>query len=50
VTRFAHTNLVARDWKALAAFYADVIGCEPLPPERESRSSATTLRRTVRSP
>lgn len=33
-TRFAHVNLVARDWRALAGFYMDVFGCEPVPPER----------------
>jgi len=32
--RFAHTNLVARDWRRLAAFYQRVLGCLPLPPER----------------
>jgi catechol 2,3-dioxygenase-like lactoylglutathione lyase family enzyme len=34
VIRYAHTNLVARDWRALAAFYCDVFGCTPRPPER----------------
>lgn len=33
--RYAHTSLVARDWRALAAFYATVFGCEPVPPERD---------------
>ena len=33
--RFAHTNLVAKDWKSLAQFYQDVFGCEPVPPERD---------------
>jgi glyoxylase I family protein len=32
---YAHTNLVARDWTRLAAFYQDVFGCEPVPPERD---------------
>jgi len=32
--RYAHTNLVARDWRALARFYAEVFGCTPVPPER----------------
>ena len=32
--RYVHTNLVARDWKALAAFYERVLGCVPVPPER----------------
>ena len=31
---YAHTNLVARDWRTLAAFYEEVFGCEPVPPER----------------
>ena len=33
--RFAHTNLIARDWRALAAFYERVFGCVPVPPERD---------------
>jgi len=32
--RYTHTNLVARDWKRLAAFYERVFGCVPVPPER----------------
>ena len=32
---YAHTNLIAEDWRALAAFYVEVFGCEPLPPERD---------------
>ena len=32
--RYVHTNLVARDWRRLAAFYQDVLGCIPMPPER----------------
>lgn len=32
---FTHINLVARDWKRLAAFYQDLFGCEPVPPERD---------------
>jgi catechol 2,3-dioxygenase-like lactoylglutathione lyase family enzyme len=32
--RYGHTNLVARDWRALAAFYERVFGCVPVPPER----------------
>jgi catechol 2,3-dioxygenase-like lactoylglutathione lyase family enzyme len=34
-TRFGHVNLVARDWRALAAFYEDVFGCEPVGAERD---------------
>ena len=33
--RYAHTNLIAADWKRLAAFYRDVLGCVPVPPERD---------------
>lgn len=32
---YLHTNIIARDWRALAAFYADVFGCSPVPPERD---------------
>lgn len=33
--RYVHTNLIARDWRALAGFYQRVFGCEPVGPERE---------------
>jgi predicted enzyme related to lactoylglutathione lyase len=33
--RFAHVNVVARDWRRLARFYEDVFGCVPVPPERD---------------
>ena len=33
--RYGHTNLIARDWRRLAAFYQDVFGCIPVPPERD---------------
>jgi lactoylglutathione lyase len=33
-TRYAHTNLVARDWKLLSRFYIKVFGCKVKPPER----------------
>jgi glyoxylase I family protein len=33
--QFVHTNLIARDWRALVAFYKDVFGCRPVPPERD---------------
>ena len=32
--RYVRTNLVARDWKRLARFYEEVLGCTPVPPER----------------
>jgi predicted enzyme related to lactoylglutathione lyase len=34
-TRYAHTNLIAQDWRALARFYQDLFGCVPVPPERD---------------
>jgi len=34
-TRFAHTSIVARDWKRLARFYVAAFGCRPKPPERD---------------
>ena len=33
--RYAHTNLVARDWRALGRFYEEALGCVPLLPERD---------------
>ncbi len=33
--KFVHVNLIARDWRKLAAFYRDVFGCRPVPPERD---------------
>jgi predicted enzyme related to lactoylglutathione lyase len=33
--RYVHTNLIARDWQALARFYEEVFGCVRVPPERD---------------
>ena len=33
--RYVHTNLVARDWRRLAAFYQVVFGCRQVGPERD---------------
>lgn len=33
--KYGHTNLIARDWRALARFYEEQFGCTPVPPERE---------------
>lgn len=33
--KYVHTNLIARDWRALSAFYQRVFGCAPAPPERD---------------
>ncbi|WP_025323360.1 VOC family protein [Deferrisoma camini] len=38
--RYVHTNLVAEDWRALAAFYERVFGCVPVPPERDYAGEA----------
>ena len=38
-TRFAHTNLIARDWRRLASFYESVFGCTLVPPERDLSGS-----------
>lgn len=33
--RYAHTNIVARDWKKLSDFYIRVFNCTIKPPKRE---------------
>ncbi len=33
--RYIHTNLIAHDWRKLAAFYQDLFGCTPVLPERD---------------
>ncbi len=33
--KYVHTNLIAEDWRRLAAFYQEVFGCTPVPPERD---------------
>jgi catechol 2,3-dioxygenase-like lactoylglutathione lyase family enzyme len=33
--RFGHVNLIARDWRRLAAWYVRLFGCEVVPPERD---------------
>ena len=37
--RYGHTNVVARDWRRLATFYAELFGCTPVLPERDYRSA-----------
>jgi len=37
--RYTHTNVIARDWRALANFYESVLGCVPVPPERDYTGS-----------
>lgn len=38
--RYVHTNLVARDWRALSRFYQEVFGCVPVPPVRDYAGAA----------
>ena len=33
--RYVHTNLIAENWKELSAFYEEVFGCTPIPPDRD---------------
>ena len=37
--KYVHTNLIAKDWRALAAFYQELFGCIPVPPERDFRGA-----------
>ena len=37
---YVHTNLIARDWRALAEFYQNVFGCTSVPPERDLSGEA----------
>lgn len=37
--RYKHTNIIAKDWRALASFYQDVFDCVPVPPERDLSGS-----------
>ncbi len=41
--RYVHTNLVAKNWRALAHFYVEVFDCVPVPPERDYRGSQFDL-------
>ncbi len=34
-TRYAHTNLISKDWKKLSQFYIEVFDCRSVPPERD---------------
>ena len=33
--KYRHVNIVAADWRRLANFYRDALGCEIVPPERD---------------
>ncbi len=34
---FAHTNILARDWRSLSQFYIDTFECKPIFPERDMK-------------
>ena len=33
--KYAHTNIISKDWKKLADFYINVFDCKPVPPVRD---------------
>ncbi len=33
--KYAHTNIIAEDWRKLMQFYIDVFACVPVPPQRD---------------
>ena len=33
--KYVHTNIIARDWRKLSAFYQEVFQCVPVPPRRD---------------
>ncbi|NBI28138.1 VOC family protein [Chengkuizengella marina] len=33
--KYAHTNIVAKDWRRLSDFYVKVFDCKPVYPERD---------------
>jgi predicted enzyme related to lactoylglutathione lyase len=37
--KYAHTNLIAKDWRSLARFYQEQFGCIPVPPERDFKGA-----------
>ena len=37
--KYAHTNLIAKDWRALVAFYQEHFGCTLVPPERDYKGA-----------
>ncbi len=39
--RYAHVNIIAKDWKRLMNFYVDVFDCEPVSSQRDHRGKHT---------
>ena len=46
--KYVHTNIMAHDWRKLAAFYQNVFGCVPVPPMRDFSGEA--LERATKIP
>ncbi|HKB04065.1 MAG TPA: VOC family protein [Gemmataceae bacterium] len=46
--RYVHTNLIARDSRALAEFYQRVFGCVLVPPERDLSGPTLEATTTIR--
>lgn len=46
--KYIHTNLIAHDWRVLASFYQSVLGCVPVPRERDLGGSWLEAATTVR--
>jgi predicted enzyme related to lactoylglutathione lyase len=38
--KYVHTNLIAKNWRALAEFYERVFGCVVVPPERDLKGES----------
>lgn len=50
--RYAHTNLIAKDWRRLARFYETIFGCVPVSSERDhhgEKFEALTARKGARA-
>ena len=37
--KYVHTNIIAKDWKALSNFYIDVFDCKLKPPQRDQEGN-----------
>lgn len=42
-TKYAHVNIIARDWKSLCDFYQEVFDCEPVSTERDHHGEPIDL-------
>jgi len=47
--RYGHTNLIARDWRALASFYEQLFGCAPVPLSGTTQARARGRNRSQRN-